>query len=179
MAAGTITVNSEIRIEAPPDAVFPFLTDPQKIVEWKGVDATVEASPGGVYRVNVTGTNHAVGEYVEVDPPRRVVFTWGWEGDEQLPPGSSTVTIELIPDGDATIVRLTHSGSARGSRRGAARRDGSTSCRASPTVASGGDPGPGPLGRSPEQAETPLLARRRLTTATHQRDTVRHHDDWE
>ena len=66
MAAGTFTVNSEIRIEAPPESVFPFLTDPQKIVRWKGVDATVEASPGGVYRVNVTGTNHAVGEYVEV-----------------------------------------------------------------------------------------------------------------
>ena len=78
------------------------------------MDATVEASPGGVYRVNVTGTNHAVGEYVEIDPPRRVVFTWGWEGDEQLPPGSSTVTIELVPDGDATIVRLTHSGLPEG-----------------------------------------------------------------
>ena len=81
MAAGTFTVNSEIRIDAAPEAIFPFLTDPQKIVRWKGVDATVEASPGGVYRVNVTGTNHAVGEYVEVDPPRRVVFIcvvlWG------------------------------------------------------------------------------------------------------
>ena len=106
MAAGTLTVNAEIRIEAPPDAVFPFLTDPEKIVRWKGVDAKVEASPGGVYRLNVTGTNHAVGEYVEIDPPRRVVFTWGWEGDEQLPPGSSTVTIELIPDGSITAWRF-------------------------------------------------------------------------
>ncbi len=69
MAAGTFTVNSEIRIEAAPEAIFPFLTDPQKIVRWKGVDATVEASPGGAYRVNVTGVKHAVGEYVEVDPP--------------------------------------------------------------------------------------------------------------
>ena len=100
MAAGTFTVNSEIRIDAAPEAIFPFLTDPQKIVRWKGVDATVEASPGGVYRVNVTGVKHAVGEYLEVDAPHRVVFTWGWEGDEQLPPGSSTVTIELISDGD-------------------------------------------------------------------------------
>ena len=47
VAAGTLTVNAEIRIEAPPDAVFPFLTDPEKIVRWKGVDATVEASPAG------------------------------------------------------------------------------------------------------------------------------------
>jgi uncharacterized protein YndB with AHSA1/START domain len=61
VAAGAFTVTSEIRIEASPEAVFPFLTDPQKIVRWKGIDARVEASPGGVYRVNVTGTKHAVG----------------------------------------------------------------------------------------------------------------------
>jgi uncharacterized protein YndB with AHSA1/START domain len=45
--AGAITVNTEIRIEATPEAVFPFLTDPQKIVKWKGVDASVQAEPGG------------------------------------------------------------------------------------------------------------------------------------
>jgi len=143
VAAGVITVNSEIRIEAPPEAVFPFLTDPQKIVKWKGVDATVEAAPGGVYRVNVTGRNHAVGEYVEVDPPRRVVFTWGWEGDDQLPPGSSTVTIELIPDGDATIVQLTHSGLPEGAD--AAQLEGwKHFLPRLATVAGGGDPGPDP-----------------------------------
>ena len=167
MAAGTITVNSEIRIDASPEAVFPFLTDPQKIVKWKGVDATVQAEPGGVYRVNVTGRNHAVGEYVEVDPPRRVVFTWGWEGDEQLPPGSSTVTIELIPDGDATIVRLTHSGLPEGRRRGAARgmeafpaatRDGRDRRRS----------GPGPVGPGPGGVDAPP-SRRRLTPDPHSR----------
>jgi uncharacterized protein YndB with AHSA1/START domain len=101
----------------------------------------VEASPGGVYRVNVTGTNHAVGEYVEVDPPRRVVFTWGWEGDEQVPPGSSTVTIDLIPEGDATIVRLTHSGLPEGA--GAAQLAGwEHFLPRLATVAAGGDPGP-------------------------------------
>jgi uncharacterized protein YndB with AHSA1/START domain len=149
VAAGTLTVNAEIRIEAPPDAVFPFLTDPQKIVRWKGVDATVEASPGGVYRVNVTGANHAVGEYVEIDPPRRVVFTWGWEGDEQLPPGSSTVTIELIPDGDATIVRLTHSGLPEGAD--AAQLQGwEHFLPRLAIVASGGDPGPDPWAQGGE-----------------------------
>jgi uncharacterized protein YndB with AHSA1/START domain len=143
VAAGAFTVNSEIRIEAPPEAVFPFLTDPQKIVRWKGVDATAEAVPGGVYRVNVTGTNHAVGEYAEIDPPRRVVFTWGWEGDDQLPPGSSTVTIELIPDGDGTIVQLTHSGLPEGTD--AAQLQGwEHFLPRLATVAGGGDPGPDP-----------------------------------
>ncbi|HET6792605.1 MAG TPA: SRPBCC domain-containing protein [Actinomycetota bacterium] len=143
MAAGAFTVNSEIRIDAAPEAIFPFLTDPQKIVRWKGVDATVEASPGGVYRVNVTGVKHAVGEYLEVDAPNRVVFTWGWEGDEQLPPGSSTVTIELISDGDGTIVRLTHSGLPEGAD--AAQLQGwEHFLPRLAIVASGGDPGPDP-----------------------------------
>ncbi len=50
------------------------------------------------------------GEYVEVDPPHRVVFTWGFEGNEGLPPGTSRVEVTLIPDGEATIVRLRHTG---------------------------------------------------------------------
>lgn len=148
MAAGAFTVNSEIRIDASPEAIFPFLTDPQKIVRWKGVDATVEASPGGVYRVNVTGVKHAVGEYLEVDAPRRVVFTWGWEGDEQLPPGSSTVTIELISDGDGTIVRLTHSGLPEGAD--AAQLQGwEHFLPRLAIVAGGGDPGPDPWVTAP------------------------------
>jgi uncharacterized protein YndB with AHSA1/START domain len=143
VAAGAFTVNAEVRIEAPPEAVFPFLTEPDKIVRWKGVDAIVEAAPGGVYRVNVTGEKHAVGEYLEIDPPRRVVFTWGWEGDEQLPPGSSTVTIELVPDGDGTVVRLTHSGLPQGAD--AAQLEGwHHFLPRLATVASGGDPGPDP-----------------------------------
>jgi uncharacterized protein YndB with AHSA1/START domain len=143
VAAGELTVSTEIRIEAPPEAVFPFLTEPDKIVRWKGVDATVEAVPGGSYRVNVTGRNRAVGEYVEVDPPRRVVFTWGWEGDEQLPPGSSTVTIELIPDGAGTLVRLTHSGLPTGAD--AAQLEGwEHFLPRLAIVAGGGDPGPDP-----------------------------------
>lgn len=148
MAAGAFTVNSEIRIDAAPEAIFPFLTDPQKIVRWKGVDATLEASPGGVYRVNVTGVKHAVGEYLEVDAPNRVVFTWGWEGDEQLPPGSSTVTIELISDGDGTIVRLTHSGLPEGAD--AAQLQGWEHFLPRLAIAaSGGEPGPDPWVASP------------------------------
>lgn len=137
------TVSAEIRIDAAPEAVFPFLTDPEKIVRWKGVDARVEAAPGGEYRVQVTMTNLAVGEYVEVDPPRRVVFTWGWEGDELLPPGSSTVEIELVPDGDGTIVRLTHSGLPDGADAGQLEGWQHFLPRLA-IVAAGGDPGPDP-----------------------------------
>ena len=106
--AATAVVTREVRIKAAPGTIFEFFTDPRKMTRWKGVEAQLEPAPGGRYRVNVTGRAVAVGEYVEVDPPRRVVFTWGWEGDPNLPPGASTVEITLTPDGDETVVTLTH-----------------------------------------------------------------------
>ena len=59
-----------------------------------------------MFNVAVHGPHIARGEYVEVDPPSRVVFTWGWEDQETaVPPGSSTVEITLTPDGEGTKVR--------------------------------------------------------------------------
>ena len=59
----------------------------------------------------MNGTDIARGEFVEVDPPRRAVFTWGWEaGGFPIEPGTSTVEIVLEPDGTGTLLRLTHSG---------------------------------------------------------------------
>ena len=111
MAVETNYVEREVRVEASPETIFPFFTDPAKMVLWKGNSATLEPKPGGIYRVDVTGKDIARGEYVEITPPSKVVFTWGWEGEgHPVPPGSSTVEISLIPDGNATIVRLRHSG---------------------------------------------------------------------
>lgn len=99
----------EVRIAADAATVFPFFTDPELIARWKGDEALVDPEPGGIYRVRMAGSHVARGEYVELEPPNRVVFTWGWEGGESpVPPGSSTVEVELIPEGDGTLVRLTH-----------------------------------------------------------------------
>jgi uncharacterized protein YndB with AHSA1/START domain len=59
--------------------------------------------------VNVTGDGFASGHVVEVVENERIVFTWGWEQGPLVPPGSTTVAIELVPDGDGTLIRLTHS----------------------------------------------------------------------
>jgi uncharacterized protein YndB with AHSA1/START domain len=105
-------VEREIRIAARPETVFEFFTDPEKMVLWKGREADLDPEPGGIYRVEMGDRIVARGEYVEVDPPRRVVFTWGWEGQESgehaVPPGSSRVEITLDPDADGTLVRLRH-----------------------------------------------------------------------
>ena len=101
----------EIRIEASPDTVFRFFTDPEKMKQWKGVDAELDPNPGGTYRVTVLPVAIAVGEYVRVEPPTFVSFTWGWEGEGQpVPPGSSLVEVTLRPDGDATVLLLRHTG---------------------------------------------------------------------
>ncbi|MFL5796968.1 MAG: SRPBCC domain-containing protein [Actinomycetota bacterium] len=99
----------EIRIAATPEAVFPFFTDPALYVRWMGRSAQLQPEPGGTYRVEIDGTSRVRGEFVEIDAPRRVVFTWGWEGGP-LPPGATTVEVELTPDGEGTVLRLTHRG---------------------------------------------------------------------
>jgi uncharacterized protein YndB with AHSA1/START domain len=107
----TQAIEREVRIDASPETVFDFFTDPAKMVRWKGATATLDPRPGGVYRVQMNEQAIALGEYVVVDPPNRVVFTWGWEGDfAATPPGSSTVEVTFTPDGDGTLVRLVHTG---------------------------------------------------------------------
>ena len=104
-------VVQEIRIEARPETVFSFLIDPEKLLRWKGTECQLDPRPGGIYRCVVNAKNTARGEFVEVVPNRRVVITWGWEEpSHDLPPGASRVEFDLEPDGDGTLLRLTHSG---------------------------------------------------------------------
>ncbi|HTZ09574.1 MAG TPA: SRPBCC domain-containing protein [Acidimicrobiales bacterium] len=137
-------IEQEIRVAAPPEAVFPYFTDPDKMRHWSGVDHELEARPGGVYHVDMGGGHVIRGAFVEVAPPHRVSFTWGWEGEDQVvPPGSSTVEVTLVPDGEGTIVRLVH----RGLPAAAApmHRAGWTHYLARLAVAgTGEDPGPDP-----------------------------------
>jgi uncharacterized protein YndB with AHSA1/START domain len=100
-------VTASVRIAAPPDVVFLYFTDPALAVKWIADSAYLDARPGGTFSIDVRG-NPARGQYLEVDPPRRVVFTWGIEESADLPPGSSTVEVVLEPDGDGTVVTLTH-----------------------------------------------------------------------
>jgi uncharacterized protein YndB with AHSA1/START domain len=106
-------VVSEVRVEASPEAVFDFFTRPEKLRRWMGLAAETEDRPGGAWRVDFNGRGSvAAGELVEVEPPHRVVFTWGWEQTEAapfpLPPGGSTVEVTFTPEGDGTRVRLEH-----------------------------------------------------------------------
>jgi uncharacterized protein YndB with AHSA1/START domain len=101
----------EVVIDASPATIFPFLTDPAHHVQWMGTEATIDPRVGGAYRVLVQGKHPGVGEFVEVVPDTKVVFTFGWdEPGHAVPAGSTEVEITLIPEGEKTKVRLVHRG---------------------------------------------------------------------
>jgi hypothetical protein len=66
-----LVITKEIRIEAPPQTVFPFFTEPDQIVRWSGTEADLDPTPGGIYKVQMTPEALALGEYVEVTPYSR------------------------------------------------------------------------------------------------------------
>ncbi len=137
-------VVQSVRIAAKPETIFPFFTDPVKMVRWKGTTADLDPRPGGTYHVNVNGHDVAKGEYVEITPSSRVVFTWGWEGeDSAIPPGSSKVEVDLERDGEETVVTLRHSGLPAEAR--ARHAEGWEHYMERLRIAGGGgDPGPDP-----------------------------------
>jgi uncharacterized protein YndB with AHSA1/START domain len=101
----------EIVIDATPETIWPFLTEPDKHLAWLGTDVEIDPRPGGVYRVLVGGQHQSAGEFVEVVPLEKLVFTFGWEQhDHPIPPGSTTIEVTLQPEGDKTLVRLVHRG---------------------------------------------------------------------
>jgi uncharacterized protein YndB with AHSA1/START domain len=103
-------IEHEIVIAAPPELVFEFFTVSDRYPRWMGREATLDPRPGGVYRCVVHDTATVLGEYVVVEPPTRVEFTWGFEGNPGVPPGSSTVTVTLERIAAGTRLRLVHTG---------------------------------------------------------------------
>jgi uncharacterized protein YndB with AHSA1/START domain len=105
------SVVREVKINAKPETVFSYLVDQDKLRRWMTIGGSMDPRPGGSFRFEMTREDVAVGNYVEVQPPSKLVFTWGFEGDDAVTkPGSSTIEITLKPDGDGTLLRLVHSG---------------------------------------------------------------------
>jgi len=100
---------TSIDIDAPPEIVFAHLVTPEGMLAWIGQRADLDATPGGLFALDIDG-NPIRGEYVEVDPPRTVVITWGVLGSEVLPPGSSRVEFRLTPTDTGTRLDLAHTG---------------------------------------------------------------------
>ena len=98
----------EQRIAAPPSVVYRYLTESDQWKMWQGVDANLEARVGGIFSILMGNGMNARGQFVELVPDERVVFTWGWVDRPGIPPGSTTVEITLNADGEGTLLVLTH-----------------------------------------------------------------------
>lgn len=112
-------------LDAPPERIFAAWTDPNLLrrwwaaePDWTTPEARTDVRVGGQYRLSMRGTDGAVrsvaGEYLEVDPPRRLVYTWAWESH---PDSASTgeitvVAVDFVREGSATRVVLEQRGFA-------------------------------------------------------------------
>jgi uncharacterized protein YndB with AHSA1/START domain len=105
MAAEPLTAS--VHIEAAPEQVFEYFTSPEALVRWMGDHAALQPTPGGAFEVDINGVP-VRGRYLEVDPPRRVVVSWGVAGSTGMPPGATRVEFTLSPTEGGTRLRLVH-----------------------------------------------------------------------
>jgi uncharacterized protein YndB with AHSA1/START domain len=105
-------------IAAPRERVFAAWTTPEAIKVWFGpdtcrvLDAQVDLRIGGEFCFHLStekmGELKLYGQYREVKPPLKLVYTWSWKGNAELESESSLVTVEFVELGDLTDIRLTH-----------------------------------------------------------------------
>ncbi len=108
-----MTYTRTVQLPVDLDEAFALITEPERLRRWQAVSAQVDLRVGGEYRWTVTPGHAVAGTYREVDPGKRVVFTWGWDGaSEPAAEDPSTVTITLAPVDGGTSVTLVHEGLA-------------------------------------------------------------------
>jgi uncharacterized protein YndB with AHSA1/START domain len=113
MPADTRVVEQTVRIAARPETVWRYWTDPQRMCDWWGAAAELDPRPGGACRIEMGGGPTMRGEFVELVPYERIVFTFGWEltdGAPAVAPGSTRVEVTLAAEGGDTILTLRHTG---------------------------------------------------------------------
>jgi uncharacterized protein YndB with AHSA1/START domain len=105
-------------INAPRSRVYAAWTDPAQLKEWWGPERVrtrnfvAEVRVGGKYRWDLISQAEeemsVFGEYRELVPEKKIVFTWKWDDDEVWENRDSIVTVELSDLDGGTEVRLTH-----------------------------------------------------------------------
>ena len=113
-------VSLEIKriINAPRDRVYAAWTDPAQLKQWFGPENVqtnnliVDARVGGEFRWELTNSEGEKltcrGEYRELQPGKKIVFTWQWQDDEDWENYTSIVTVELSDRDGGTELRLSH-----------------------------------------------------------------------
>jgi uncharacterized protein YndB with AHSA1/START domain len=97
-----------VTIAARRETVFRYFTDSERFAAWWGKGSTIDPRPGGAVHIRFPGDVAAGGEVVEIAPPSRIVFSYGFESGKPIPVGASRVTITLEEAAAGTIVKLRH-----------------------------------------------------------------------
>lgn len=139
------TFSYEMRIEASPEIVFSYFIDPRKMARWMGISHKLDAVPGGGFVVDVNPEATVIGEFVEVEPPTRLVFTWGWRDSTAVPPGSTTIEVNLTEDAGATLLNFTQRGLPDRDQLDQHAHGWSHFMTRLQVAGAGGDPGPDPM----------------------------------
>ena len=116
VSAGLILAT--VTIAVPPERVFHALTDPAELPRWWGSDElyrttshTADLRKGGAWRSEGKGSDgtpfFVEGEYLEIEPPHRLVMTWKAPWDSG---NVTTVTYSLEPTAEGTKLTLRHEG---------------------------------------------------------------------
>jgi uncharacterized protein YndB with AHSA1/START domain len=138
-------VERRIVIAASPDHVYELLTDAQQLMEWMAPRAELDPQPGGALTWTHANGDSVIGRFVELVPARRIVFTYGWDREDvRIPPGSTTVEIDLRPHDRGTELHLVHRGLA-GPMADAHAGGWNNYLARLAALAEGRDPGPDPL----------------------------------
>jgi uncharacterized protein YndB with AHSA1/START domain len=117
-AAEKISLEIKRFINAPRDRVYRAWTDPAQLREWFGPekvrtnDLLADVRVGGEFRwdlINQDGEEMTMrGEFRELQPNKKIVFTWQWQDDEDWKNRISVVTVELSDRDGGTELRLIH-----------------------------------------------------------------------
>ena len=109
------SIEREIRIDASPEVVFDVVSAPEHLKQWWPDDAQYDATPGARGQIaftNPAGERMPVGfQVVDAVPYRLFSFRWTQPVGEPAERGNSLlVTFELVPKGEATVLRMTETG---------------------------------------------------------------------
>jgi uncharacterized protein YndB with AHSA1/START domain len=102
-------LHESVLIDAQPDEIYGYFTDSAAMVEWMGQAARLDPRVGGELQIEINDSTVG-GRYLLLDPPHRIVFSWGFAGSAELPPEASTVAVTLTEEAGGTRVELVHSG---------------------------------------------------------------------
>lgn len=108
MQALPYRLDRSVVIHAPRENVYRFLTETPRWASWWGAGSTIDPRPGGALLIRYPDGTEVSGEVLELSPPERVVFTYGFVKGTPIPAGSSRVTIRLDPHALGTHLHLTH-----------------------------------------------------------------------